>query len=243
MPRYFIEVAYNGTNYAGFQIQNNALTIQAVLENALQVYFKEPWVLTGSSRTDAGVHALQNFYHVDVALETIAPKAIYNLNAILPKDVVLKNITKVLNTAHCRFDATSRNYTYKIHQNKNPFVENSSYYFPYNLQFETLENAAKILMQYNNFESFSKKHAQVNNYICTIITSQWQQNNEQLIYNVSANRFLRGMVRALVATMLQVGTGRLSLEKFECLLQNPKIASAYFNAPAHGLFLAGVNYP
>ena len=149
MARYFIEVAYRGTAYAGFQVQDNANTIQAEVEKALLTYFRIPLALTGSSRTDAGVHALQNFFHFDADTKLEAAtviKAIYHLNAILPLDIVIKNIKQVTDTAHCRFDATSRSYAYSIYNHKNPFLFDSSYYYPYHLNLEALQEAAALLL-------------------------------------------------------------------------------------------------
>lgn len=241
MPRYFLEVAYKGTAYNGFQIQQNANTIQAELEKALEVLFKLKFELTGSSRTDAGVHALQNFFHFDT--DTIVEqKHIYNINAILPSDIVAKNIVQVSNDKHCRFAAESREYKYFIYTNKNAFLQDRAYYFPFKLDVDLLHQAAAILLTYTNFASFSKKHTQVNNFNCKIATSQWIFENDCLVYNVKSNRFLRGMVRALVATMLKVGKGQISIDEFKKIIEAEDCATAFFDTPAHGLFLVKVDY-
>jgi tRNA pseudouridine38-40 synthase len=240
MARYFIEVAYKGTAYAGFQVQQNANTIQAEVEKALNIFYKEKFELTGSSRTDAGVHALQNFFHFDT--NTIIQNQAYHLNSILPADIVVKNITPVASDFHCRFNATSRQYQYNIYQSKNPFLQQVAYYYPYHLNIDTLNQAAQLLMQHTDFTSFSKKHTQTFTNNCIITISKWHVQNNQLTYTVQANRFLRGMVKALVATMLQVGTNKLSIKEFEEIIQSKNNTNAFFTAPAHGLFLVQVNY-
>ncbi len=241
MSRYFLEVAYKGTNYNGFQIQQNANTIQAEVEKALQTLFKQNFDLTGSSRTDAGVHALQNFFHFDTDI-VITQKHIYNLNAIISNDIIVKNITQVADDKHCRFAAESREYKYHIYTSKNPFLEDRAYYFPYKLDVDLLRQAAAILLTYTDFTSFSKKHTQVNNFNCNIFISRWIEENDCLVFNVKSNRFLRGMVRALVATMLKVGRGQMTIEQFKNIIESKDCASAYFDTPAHGLFLVKVDY-
>jgi len=241
MPRYFLEVAYKGTNYNGFQIQQNANTIQAEVEKSLQTLFKQNFDLTGSSRTDAGVHALQNFFHFDTDI-VITAKHIYNLNAIIPNDIIVKKITQVADDKHCRFAAESREYKYHIYTSKNPFLEDRAYYFPYKLDVDLLHQAAAILLTYTDFTSFSKKHTQVNNFNCNIFISRWIEENDCLVFNVKSNRFLRGMVRALVATMLKVGRGQITIEQFKNIIESKDCASAFFDTPAHGLFLVKVDY-
>ena len=164
MARYFIEVAYKGTGYAGFQVQQNANTIQAEIEKALHVYFRKVFSLTGSSRTDAGVHAQQNFFHFDsdiIFTKAETDKATYHLNAILPLDIAIKNIRQVAENAHCRFDATARSYRYCVHQHKDPFLQDDSYYYPYPLNIDAMNEAAKLLFDFTDFESFAKKNTQV----------------------------------------------------------------------------------
>lgn len=241
MQRYFLEVAYKGTNYSGFQIQNNARTIQLEVETALNIFFKTKVDLTGSSRTDAGVHALQNFFHFDsdIAFEQ---KQIYNINSILPKDIVIKNIYKVPENAHSRFDALHRSYKYFVYQNKNPFNEDRGYFFPFKIDKNSLEETAKIILKYTDFTSFSKKHTQVNNFNCSIYKSYWSEEDDCLIYNVCGNRFLRGMVRGLVATQLKVARGHLKLKDFNEIIESKNCNKAFFEAPAQGLFLTEVFY-
>jgi tRNA pseudouridine38-40 synthase len=243
MPRYFIEVAYNGAAYSGFQIQQNANTIQAEVEKALLIYFKSHFSLTGSSRTDAGVHARQNFFHVDTDINIEEESNSYHLNAILPEDIVINGITMVKDEAHCRFDAISRAYKYYIYQKKDPFSSDRAYFFPYKLDIELMNEAASIIKSTLDFTSFSKKNTQVNNFMCHIIESKWIQNGDTYIYHVISNRFLRGMVKGLAGTMLQVGTHKISLEAFRHIIISRDCTLANFSVPAHALFLEEVVYP
>lgn len=242
MPRYFLEVAYVGTNYSGFQIQQNAVTIQQKIEEALTIFFKQTIPLTGSSRTDAGVHAKQNFFHFDF-LENINSKVLYNINSILPNDIAVKNIFNVPPEAHCRFNAISRTYNYYIYKNKNPFLNNRAWYYPYPINIQLLNEAATTILTYNNFEAFSKQNTQVNNFICNIQQSFWQQESETLMYHIQANRFLRGMVRALVATMLMVGRNQITIHQFKEIIESQNASNTNFSSPAHGLYLEKVEYP
>lgn len=242
MPRYFLEVAYVGTNYSGFQIQQNAVTIQQKIEEALTIFFKQTIPLTGSSRTDAGVHAKQNFFHFDF-LENINSKVLYNINSILPNDIAVKNIFNVPPEAHCRFNAISRTYNYYIYKNKNPFLNNRAWYYPYPINIQLLNEAATTILTYNNFEAFSKQNTQVNNFICNIQQSFWQQESETLMYHIQANRFLRGMVRALVATMLMIGRNQITIHQFKEIIESQNASNTNFSSPAHGLYLEKVEYP
>ena len=241
MTRYFLEVAYRGTAYSGFQSQENANTIQQEVEQAFRTLQRNAVVLTGSSRTDAGVHALQNFFHFDFE-SPLHPQFVYKINAILPSDIVVRSVKQVADDAHCRFDASSRVYEYFIYRSKDPFLEDRAWYFPYTLNMEALQEAAALLMRYHDFTSFSKRNTQVKTFECSIMESSWRQQQDCLVYRVRANRFLRGMVRALVATMLQVGRGTLSLEDFTAVIDAKDCTRASFAAPAHGLFLVEVCY-
>lgn len=243
MPRYFIEVSYKGTAYSGFQVQKNANSIQAEIEKALSLFFKQVFSLTGSSRTDTGVHALQNYFHFDT-VQPLAEKAgfIYNLNAILPLDIVVKRIFQVEENAHCRFDAVSREYDYFIYRDKNPFLEDRAYYFPYTLDIDKLKKASELVLQNTDFTSFSKRNTQVKNFICCIKKSEWIQQKGTLVYQVESNRFLRGMVKGLVGTMLRVGTGKISLAGFDKIIKNRDCTKADFSVPPHALFLMKVAY-
>jgi tRNA pseudouridine38-40 synthase len=243
MNRYFLEVTYKGTNYAGFQVQENAVTIQYEVEKVLAVFFRQPIALTGSSRTDTGVHARQNYFHFDTGI-SIPQKAVYNLNAMLPPDIAINRLIPVKEGAHSRFDALAREYEYFIYQYKAPFLNDRAYYFPYTLNLPAMQQAAAIILEYRDFTSFSKRNSQVKTHNCTIMYSEWVEREGGLIvYRVKANRFLRGMVRGLVGTMLQVGRGKLSLEGFRQVIEALDCSQADFAVPGHGLFLVKVVYP
>jgi tRNA pseudouridine38-40 synthase len=241
MPRYFLEVAYKGTHYSGFQIQDNAGSVQAEIEKALLIFYRKKISLTGSSRTDAGVHALQNYFHFDFE-EVIDPRKVYNINAILPRDIVIKGVYPVGEEAHCRFDAVSREYRYFIYRKKNPFLDDRAYFFPYTLNKSQLEEAAASIPKYTDFTSFSKRNTQVKTFVCAIRESRWFVENDMLVFQVAANRFLRGMVRGLVGTMLQVGRGKLTPAEFEDILRSRDNRHADFSVPGHGLFLFRVYF-
>jgi tRNA pseudouridine38-40 synthase len=242
MARYFLEVAYRGTLFSGFQSQDNAVTVQSELARCLQVLHRAPFELTGSSRTDAGVHAHQNFFHFDRE-EPLHPQAVYKLNAILPADIVVKNFYRVSADAHCRFDALSRTYGYRIYRSKNPFLADHAYYYPYALDMDRMQQAAMRLKDFADFTSFSKRNTQVKTFQCRIEESSWIQEGEEWVYRVRSNRFLRGMVRALTSTMLLVGRGKIDLAAFEEIIEARNCERASFAAPAHGLFLESVQYP
>jgi tRNA pseudouridine38-40 synthase len=241
MPRYFIEVSYKGTNYSGFQKQQNANSVQAELEKALEIFYRQRFQLTGSSRTDAGVHALQNFFHFDT--DRVIDDGSYNLNAILPPDIVAKRILPVADDAHCRFDAISRQYHYYIYQDKNPFLQGMAYYVPYPVDMQLLQAAAAEIKNHTDFTSFSKRNTQVKTFDCTMHQSEWSQEGDCLIYKVKANRFLRGMVKGLVGTMLLVGKKKINLEEFTSIITAKDCTKADFSVSSDGLFLLNVTYP
>ncbi|MGF7231584.1 tRNA pseudouridine(38-40) synthase TruA, partial [Arachidicoccus sp.] len=214
MPRYFLELSYKGTAYKGFQMQPNVPTVQGAIEKAFFTLLKQPIALTTSSRTDAGVHARQNYFHFDIA-STLSANLLYNLNALLPDDISLKNLFEVTAEQHSRFHATSRVYRYYIYRYKDPFLMDRAWYYPFALDKDKLQQAADILMRYNDFTSFSKRNTQVHSFLCDLKTSVWYTEGDCLVYQVEGNRFLRGMVRALVASMLIVGRSRISRAVFD----------------------------
>lgn len=242
MPRYFLELAYKGNQYSGFQIQANANSIQQEVEKALEVFFRRRFTLTGSSRTDGGVHALQNYFHFDYE-GVIEKKVLYNINAILPSDIAIKGAYPVAPEAHCRFDAASREYRYFIYRKKNPFLADRAFFYPYTLDRGKLDAAAALIPQFEEFPSFAKRNSQSKTYHCMIMESNWQEENGCLVYRVVANRFLRGMVRGLVGTMLLVGRGKTALEEFASILRNKDNQQADFSVPGHGLFLFRISFP
>ncbi len=241
MPRYFIEVSYKGTHYSGFQVQQNANSIQAEVEKALEIFYKQKFELTGSSRTDAGVHALQNYFHFDTGL-TIKDD-VYNLNAILPADIVAKQIYRVDDQAHCRFDARSREYCYYVYQHKNPFLRDRAHYVPYNTDLLLLQQAAGEILRHTDFTSFSKRNTEVKNFLCSIDASEWVQEGGCLVYKVRSNRFLRGMVKGLVGTMLLVGKKKITVEEFRSIIEAKDSSKADFSVSPDGLFLVKVTFP
>ncbi len=242
MQRYFLELAYKGTRYSGFQVQENANTIQQEIERALEIFFKQKISLTGSSRTDAGVHALQNFFHFDTEL-LITDEQLYNINAILPGDIVVQSIRPVKTDAHCRFTAVSRSYRYYIYSKKDPFLQDRAWFYPFTVDMDILNEAAAIIKDYQDFTSFSKRNTQVNNFQCSITSSQWVIENNCYVYEVRSNRFLRGMVRGLVGTMLKAGRKIITIDQFKEIIEAKDCTKADFKTPAHGLFLTAVHYP
>ncbi|QNA45337.1 tRNA pseudouridine(38-40) synthase TruA [Lacibacter sediminis] len=242
MPRYFLELSYKGEGYSGFQVQQNAITIQEEVEKAFRIFFKKDVELTGSSRTDAGVHALQNYFHFDWD-DGFPQASVYNLNAILPAAIVIKSVKEVKPDAHSRFHATAREYKYFIYDKKNPFIDDRAWYLPYTLDEALLDACAQKVKNNLDFSAFSKRNTQVKTFQCSISVSEWISEDGCLVYHVQANRFLRGMVRGLVGTMVRVARGTMSLDAFEALLAQRTLASADFSAPAKGLFLVGVSYP
>lgn len=240
MPRYFLEVGYKGTAYHGFQVQENAPTIQFEVQRALKILLKEEVILTGSSRTDAGVHALQNFFQFDYD-RIIGEKQVYNLNAILPDDICIHSLKEVSPSAHCRFDAKGRIYQYYIYTYKDPFMKDRGWHYPYAVNVSLLNAAAELIKHYRDFTSFAKRNAQVFTHNCDIYESYWEElEGKQLRYTVKGNRFLRGMVRGLVGTMLKVGRGTISLAEFENIIQAKDCTKADFSTPPQGLFLVNV---
>jgi tRNA pseudouridine38-40 synthase len=240
MARYFLEVAYKGTRYSGFQIQENAITVQSEMEQALALIQRQPVSLTGSSRTDAGVHAWQNYFHFDLE-ENLHPQLLYKTNAVLPSDIVLKAVQKMPDGAHSRFDAVSREYEYYTYRFKDPFRRDLAYYFPYSLDINALSEAAAYIKDQTNFAAFSKTNTQVRNFRCTILKSEWREENGLLIYNIKGNRFLRGMVRLLTATQLKIARGKFDMPAFKELFITERKCG--FSVPGHGLFLKEVAFP
>ncbi|MFZ4435142.1 MAG: tRNA pseudouridine(38-40) synthase TruA [Flavobacterium psychrophilum] len=241
--RYFIQFSYNGTQYHGWQIQPNALSVQEVLTQALQTILGTAVELTGAGRTDAGVHAKQMFAHVDLLQEIESEKLVYKLNAFLPKDIAVSNIFPVSNEAHVRFDATKRTYEYHIHTQKNPFLEQLSWYVQQTVDVPLMNEAAKKLLLHTDFQCFSKVNTDVATFDCKIYEASWTLENQQLVFTISADRFLRNMVRAIVGTLINVGLHKTTLAEFEQIIVGKNRSDAGFSVPAHGLFLTAIAYP
>ena len=242
--RYFIELQYLGTNYHGWQVQPNAISVQQVIENALSTLLRENIKIVGAGRTDAGVHAKQMFAHFD-AISNIDKTAILDrLNAFLPKDISILSVFQVEKDAHARFDAISRSYEYHIYLGKNPFsIEASWQIYNPKLDIDAMNKAASILLDYTNFKSFSKTHTDVHTYNCTITEAKWIRKDNNLIFYITANRFLRNMVRAIVGTLYNVGIGKISVDAIHTILQSEDRSKAGFSVPAKGLFLTKITYP
>lgn len=242
--RYFIECAYKGTNYSGWQIQINALTVQEVIERALSTLLKHKIDMTGSSRTDTGVHAMQQFAHFEMEEEIMdCENLVYRINKLLSFDISVQKIFKVADDYHSRFEAISRKYEYRISRKKNPFQKGLSYEFNGNLDIEQMNEASRILFKYIDYQCFSKIKTEVLTFNCMILEAQWkEEKNDLLVFHIKANRFLRGMVRAIVGTLLEVGTGKISVSDFEQIILSKDRKKAGWSVPAEGLFLMEVNY-
>jgi len=243
MARYVLEVMYDGTQFHGSQVQGDTPTVQLELNKVLTTLMRTPMTTVGSSRTDEGVHALSNYYHFDWDGD-LNMDLRYKGNAILPEGLAIKSIA-IANNAdfNARFDATGRQYRYRIYHAKNPFLHNRAYYFPFALQEDLLHQAAAILQEYDHFESFSKRNSQSKTFTCKIKQSFWQRSGEEQHYVVEANRFLRGMVRGLVATQLRVARGKISLQQLRQIIESNDCTNAFFDVPGHGLYLEQVIYP
>lgn len=242
MHTYFLALGYKGGRYAGFQIQQNAATIQGEIEKAAAIYLRAPLALTGSSRTDAGVHARLNFFHFTSNLE-LGEEFIYHVNAILPSDIVLKGVYKVPEGSHSRFDAIGRRYNYNMYSSKDPFQDDRSWFYPYPLDEGLLSAAATSLLGEHDFTSFAKTRTQVYTHICKIEKCNWERTSSGWVLTIEGNRFLRGMVRAIVATMVKVGRKKMSVQEFIDVRTALNSKYADFSAPAHGLHLDCVIYP
>jgi tRNA pseudouridine38-40 synthase len=241
MQTYFMAVQYKGTAYAGFQIQQNAQTIQGEVESAMAMFLRLKVTLTGSSRTDAGVHANRNFFHFIIDRQ-LSHDFIYHVNAILPRDIVVTGLYPMQEGSHSRFDAIGRLYRYHISNRKDPFLNDRSWYLPFPLEKDRLIDAATALLGTHDYTSFAKRNAQVFTHDCTISKAEWERTPSGWVFTVQGNRFLRGMVRALVGTMVKVGRGRITQHEFEQIMRAKDCSKADFSAPAHGLFLENVLY-
>ncbi len=241
--RYFLELAYNGTGYHGWQIQGNALSVQEVVQNSLAVLLKDPTPIMGSGRTDTGVHGSQQFIHFDAAEIEDQDTFLKKLNGVLPKDIAAYRVREVQPEAHSRFSAQWRSYEYRISLQKNPFEQDLSWFCYYTLDMGRMNEAAELLLEYTDFECFSRVKTEVNHFECKIKEAYWEQIGQHLIFHITANRFLRGMVRTIVGTLVLVGREKLDLEGFRGIINSKKRSRAGSSAPAQGLFLTRVDYP
>jgi len=241
--RYFLELAYNGISYHGWQRQPNAISVQEVIEESLSTLLRMKIEIVGAGRTDAGVHAKQIMAHFDVDSLLDSEQLKYKLNAILPSDIAINRVDQVKKEAHARFDAVSRSYEYYISLSKNPFSVNTAYYLKKKLDIDAMNEAAKILLNHTNFKCFSKSKTDVKTYNCIITKAIWEEKNETLIFKITANRFLRNMVRAIVGTLIEVGEQKLVPNDVIEIIKSEDRGKAGYSVPAHGLYLTKVDYP
>lgn len=241
--RYFLELSYKGSPFHGWQVQQNAFTIQECLETALSTYFRTPIGILGSGRTDTGVHAQLQVCHFDLEDWELGENFIKAINAILPKEIAIHSVRKVRPEAHARFSARKRSYFYRITFSKNPFLQDLSWQLFHPLDVNAMNEAAKILLEYEDFECFSKVHTEVKHFRCKIYTAYWELKEEQLLFHITANRFLRSMVRSVVGTLLDVGLGHRPVEDLHRIITSKDRNQAGKAAPAKGLFLSNIEYP
>ena len=240
--RYFIRFSYNGTNYHGWQSQPNAVTVQETLTKAMTTVLNCPIELMGAGRTDTGVHAKIMYAHFDTEIAIDSGNLVHKLNSFLLKDIAVHEIIAVHDTAHARFDATKRTYEYHIHTFKNPFLADLSWYSTSQLDVDAMNEAAKLLLTHTDFECFSKVNTDVNTFNCKVTIAQWSQDENKLIFTISADRFLRNMVRAIVGTLINVGLHKITRVDFQAILESKNRSEAGFSVPAHGLYLTEIAY-
>jgi len=240
--RYFIDLSYNGTNFHGWQVQPNAVTIQSLLNDCLSTLLKKEINCVGAGRTDTGVHAKQMIAHFDCEKTFNPINLVSKLNAFLPKDIAVRSIRKVQSQAHARFDAKKRTYVYKICSSKNVFEYDKSYFFKNKLDIGLMNEACLIMMNYSDFESFSRTNSDVKTFICYLSEATWKKSNDFIQFKISADRFLRNMVRAIVGTMIDIGTKKTSLKEFDRIIQSKDRSMAGASAPSRGLYLTHIDY-
>lgn len=242
--RYFFRISYKGTNYSGWQVQPNAISVQGVLQNSLTKLNKDtPIKIMGCGRTDAGVHAINFLMHADLEEIIDVPHVIYKLNHMLPHDISVHAIAEMANKAHTRFDARKRTYDYYFHFEKDPFLEDRSLLINKTINLDKMKLGAELLLTYSDFEAFSRVRTEVNNFICDLTEAKFEMVNNQLVFSISANRFLRNMVRAIVGTLIEVGQEKITLKEFKSIIDSKDRNKAGKSAPAKGLFLKKVEYP
>jgi len=241
--RYFLELSYNGTPYHGWQRQPNAISVQEVLEDSLSKLLREKIEIIGAGRTDAGVHAKQIMAHFDYKGVLDIAKFRFRLNALLPKEIAIQKINGVCEDAHARFDAISRSYEYYITLVKDPFRIDTAYFLKKKLDVELMNKAAKLLLNYTDFKCFSKSKTDVKTYNCDISSAYWEEKEGLLVFNITANRFLRNMVRAIVGTLIEVGEHKLTPDDIIKIINSKNRSNAGYSVPAQGLYLTRVEYP
>ncbi|MFC2098441.1 tRNA pseudouridine(38-40) synthase TruA [Bacteroidota bacterium] len=243
--RYFIKLSYQGSKYHGWQIQPNATTVQEILNRDLSLLLSEEIKLTGCGRTDTGVHAKVFYAHFDTAKENLETDSdfVYKINGKLPSDISIHEILKVKPEAHARFDAISRTYEYHIQRTKEIFHRELAHFIYGDMDIDAIKSAAAVLKEYTDFTSFSKVDTDVKTNDCKIYHATWEASDQKLVFRISADRFLRNMVRAIVGTLLEVGFGKINLAEFRQIIESRNRSNAGTSAPAKGLFLTDVEYP
>ena len=241
--RYFVQFSYFGENYHGWQKQPNAITVQSVLEKAFCTLIRTTISLMGAGRTDAGVHAKQMYAHFDSDQIEDTADLIYRLNALLPDDIAVQYLFQVHEKAHARFDAQSRTYEYLIVQQKNVFLSKRAHYIKQPLDLDKMNSVSELLLKHTNFECFSKTNTDVKTYNCDIKLAQWVKENDLITFRITADRFLRNMVRAIVGTVLNVGTGKCTMQDVQRILDSKDRSEAGTSVPAKGLYLTRIEYP
>jgi tRNA pseudouridine38-40 synthase len=242
--KYFIELAYKGTKFHGWQFQPNAISVQQCLEKSMSTITRESITVAGAGRTDTGVHASYFVAHFDSSQPNLDhPDFTHKLNSFLPEAISIFGISKVSSEAHARFDAVSRTYQYHLNLRKDPFLVETSWYFFRPPDVEKMNKACEILFEYIDFTSFSKLHTDVKTNNCKIIQAEWNQHGNKLVFTVKADRFLRNMVRAMVGTLLEVGIGKMDVADFRKVIERKDRGAAGLSVPAHGLFLTDIEYP
>ncbi len=240
--RYFIQLSYAGTNYSGWQVQPNGISVQQVLNEKLSFKSGEEVEVIGAGRTDAGVHAEYFVAHFDT-IKKMGKNFISEMNSFLPPDIVIHSIREVTPEAHARFSAVGRTYQYRVSTVKNPFIEDFSHYYHSILDLDLMNKAASLLIDISDFTSFSKLHGSSKTNICKLTRAEWEKQGYLLVFTISADRFLRNMVRAIVGTLMDVGKGKISIEDFKAIIESKDRCKASMSAPAKGLFLTGIEYP
>ncbi|HBU78073.1 MAG TPA: tRNA pseudouridine(38-40) synthase TruA [Muricauda sp.] len=241
--RYFVQFSYFGKAYHGWQNQPNAITVQEVLEKALSTLLREKVEVVGAGRTDAGVHAKQMFCHMDVDSISDIDELVYRLNAFLPDDIAVQAIFPVIDTAHARFDAIERTYEYWLVKEKSPFLFDYAHLVKHPLNLPSMNRAAQLMLNYTDFECFSKSNTDVKTFKCDVREAVWTVDKEKWVFTITADRFLRNMVRAVVGTLLDVGQGKISPEDIHKIIASKDRGEAGVSVPAKGLYLTKVSYP
>jgi tRNA pseudouridine38-40 synthase len=240
--RYFIELSYNGKQYHGWQIQPDAISVQEKLNTAISIVLQLKIEVVGAGRTDTGVHALQMFAHFDVD-KILKGDLVHKLNSILPNDIVIYNVILVADEKHARFNAESRSYEYRIWLGRDPFLLDFSWQIhSQKLNIIDMNQAARLLLEYEDFQTFSKVKTEVHTFNCNVTEACWQQRGNLLTFHISANRFLRNMVRSIVGTLVDVGVGKVSIAEFRDIIESKNRGNAGLSVPAKGLFLTQIKY-